>query len=377
MEVMKTCENGHQNEFLNKFCNKCGIEFKTSIKPEFGLTSSKIKLQKHVVIEPISKAFLINDDTLIYKSDRKYYLLRFSDYKNETLTDHPMWDYGTEIEEQDSLSSLYLIKDDAITSISKRFFDNNLIYDNVDSVLPKYIDASIELKGKNITIVTLNSVGYAFFENNVTSLNASESFKFEFPLHSLVFDDFVLVGQHGAKLELFVKSLTISEKYVHALPIEKVILSAQDVIFLDQKGDVYTTDKRDFTNSVNKLPRLKNVHSILVNNEELLAISYDEITIVDLNTTDTTNVIKGTFEQDKVWFLGKKILTLEKNPTINSYSICLYKPKPSEGPSRILNRHDFDDIRIQEVLYVKESLSKLIINFRGSDNVKYLAMVEV
>ena len=377
MKAVKSCINDHENAFVNKYCNKCGIEFPLSIKPEFGLISSEISMKKYSVPGSISKAFLINDDTLIYKSDSKYFLFRFSDYKNEILTEHQIWNYGSEIAGCDSLSDLYLLRDDIITPISKRFFDNHQINDNVDTVSTKYIDASIELIGDDINIVTLNSVGYAYCDTNVLNLDGSESFKFDFPLQSIVFDDSVLIGQHGTNLQLLDKSTCITEKYTHSLSIEKVILSAEDVVFLDQSGDVYTADIKGFSTSVFRLPKLKNIHSILASKELLLAISYNEITIIDLNTTDTIQVITGTFEQDKVWLLGENILTLEKAPTINSYTICVYKLKKNELSSRVLNRHKFDDVYIKEVCYVKESLSKLIINFKGSDDVKYLAMVEV
>ncbi len=377
MEAMKSCVNGHENAFVNKYCNKCGIEFPPSIKPEFGLISSEISMKKYSVPAFISKAFLINNDTLIYESDSKYFLFRFSDYKNEILTEHPIWNYGTEIAGNDSLSDIYLLRDGIITPVSKRFFDNHQINEKVDTVSTKYIDASIELIGENINIVTLNSVGYAYCDTTVLNLDGSESFKFDFPLQSIVFDDSVLIGQHGTNLQLLDKSTCITEKYTHSCSVEKVILSAEDVIFLDQSGDVYTADIKGFSTSVFRLPKLKNIHSILANKELLLAISYNEISIVDLNTTDRIQVITGTFEQGKVWLLGEHILALEKTPTINSYSICVYKLKKNGMSNRVLNRHEFDDVLIKDILYVKESLSKLIINFKGSDDVKYLAMVEV
>jgi hypothetical protein len=375
MKAFKTCENGHENTFINKYCNKCGIEFKASIKPEFSPISSEISMKKYVVPGIISKVFYINDDTVIYKSDSKYYLFRFSDYKNEILTEHPIFNYGTEIADNDSLSVIYLIKDDVITSISKRFFDNHQIHENVDNIATKYIDASVELIGNNI--VTLNSVGYVYNDSDVLNLDGSESFKFDFSLQSIVFGNSVIIGLHGTNLQLVDKSSGVSEEYTHPLSIDKVILSSEDVIFLDQSGDVYTADKKRFSTSVFRLPKLNNIHSIIANKDLLLAISYDEISIVDLNTTDRIQVITGTFEQDKVWLLGDNILALEKTPTINSYSICVYKLKKNGMSNRVLNRHEFDDVFIKDILYVRESLSKLIINFKGSDDVKYLAMVEV
>ena len=59
MKAFKTCENGHENTFINKYCNKCGFEFKASIKPEFSPISTEISMKKYVVPGLISKVFSI------------------------------------------------------------------------------------------------------------------------------------------------------------------------------------------------------------------------------------------------------------------------------------------------------------------------------
>jgi hypothetical protein len=377
MKAIKTCENGHENEFINKFCNKCGYLFKDTTKPEFGSLSSKITMKKQIVTDSISKAFLINESTLIYKSDRKYYLFRFTDHKKEVLTEaHSLWNYGTEIEE-DSLSTLYLIKDNVVTSLSKRFFDNNQILDNFGDISDVYIDTSTDFAGKNSSITAINSLGYVYSGQNISSITGSESFEFEFPIQSIVFEEQMLIAQNGVNLCLFDKTLNKNEKYTHTSSVDKIILSEEDIVLLDQNGDVFTADKKDFSKSVHRLTKLKNIHSILTTKHYLLAISYNEITIIDFNTTETVKVIGGTFEQGKVWLVGDNILTLEKTPAINSYSICVYKFMNNEMNSRVLNRHEFDGVLIKDIFFVKEMLSKLIINFKGSDDVKYLAMVEI
>ena len=256
MQATKQCINNHENNYINNFCNKCGEKFDYHDKFEFGTLSNEISIKLRSISKPVSGIWLINENSLAYCMDNKYYLLRFSDYKNEPLKNHPIWQFGNSILPQSTATDLFLQKENKITAVSKRIFDNNDIINEFgsESVQSNYIGSSSELPHVNAKIIGSGSDLFAIEKNFAVGLvdNEGASYEFDFPLQDIVSDKSVALGKNGAKLSLLNLATKEKSEFTHGFSIKKVILSSDDIIFIDEKGDVYYSNKSNIARSIKK-----------------------------------------------------------------------------------------------------------------------------
>lgn len=378
MEVTKTCSEGHKNALTNRYCSICGIRFGSDSPIIYGELAQRPTLKKYSITRNVTNLYQIIDEQVLYECDGNHYLLNFQDYSHKSLNSHPLF-IGQSGIITDTIDSFLLKSSTCVVSVAKQAFDNSKIADNFDSVASSYINSKKNLSFNTYSIVksARRQDSYALNERNAVSITSDHAYEFKMRPQQVVYDDCCMIGISGTNIEHILNSTSANESYTHSHAIKDIVITDDDVIYLDSNGQVFIANKHNINRNHYKIPGLTGIHSIMVNSSRLVAVSYASMNIVDLDSAETTSTISGTFEEARCWLLGKLILTIEKNPGVNSYSVCVYDSETRSTIKRVSAEHEFNGLQIKEVILAKATLSGLLLYFIGSDNVKYLSMVKI